>query len=319
MVVMGNNVSSRLSIPIFHQEWWLATVSRQTFSSIDVEMGGKIVSRFPFVRKKRLGSYVIRMPKYTRTLGPHFSLPPSKTFRYEQNIRHVVDQTIARLPKYHGVHFYLDPENDSAFAFRLAGFKVYQGFTFRIMPEKSLETAWQDCDQKTRNLIRTADKKLSVQESADVELFITLVEQELPQNHHDYPLLRALFTEAYSRGQAIALYAYDGEVPVSAALLIWDDNVLYYWQAVRVRNSKVPGLNMLLIWKALEQAKKRGLIFDFDGFGSVRTAKMLASFGQKPVIRPEVRFETFSYTIKRYVLNIVRRRVLRKYRSYDLS
>ncbi|MCX8666127.1 GNAT family N-acetyltransferase [Acetobacteraceae bacterium B3987] len=187
------------------------------------------------------------------------------------------------------------------------------------MPDKSLETAWQDCDQKTRNLIRTADKKLSVRESDDVELFIALVRQELPQNHHDYPLLKDLFTEACRRGQGIALYAYDGEIPVSAALLIWDDNVLYYWQAVRVRSSNVPGLNMLLIWKAIEQAKKRGLIFDFDGFGSVRTAKMLASFGQKPVIRPEIRFETFIYTIKRYVIHLVRRHILRKYRCYDLS
>ncbi|WP_282799571.1 GNAT family N-acetyltransferase [Bombella apis] len=315
---MPDTAPSRPHTSIFHQEWWLATASRQAVSFIDVEMGGRVVSRFPFVMKKRLGSPVIRMPKYTRTLGPDFALPPSKTFRQEQNIRHVVDRTLASLPKYHGVHFYLDPDNASSFAFRLAGFRVYQDFTFRIMPEKTLDMAWQDCDQKTRNLIRTADKKLTVQQSGDVAPFIDLVRQELPQNHHDYALLEDLFTEARNRDQAMALYAHDGGVPVSAALLVWDDRVLYYWQAVRVRRSRVPGMNMLLIWKAIEEAKRRNLIFDFDGFGSVRTAKMLASFGQKPVIRPEIRFETPLYAMKCRLINVVRRHVLRKYRGYDL-
>ncbi|MCX5615430.1 GNAT family N-acetyltransferase [Bombella sp. TMW 2.2559] len=281
-------------------------------------MGGRVVSRFPFVRKKALGSYVIKMPKYTRTLGPHFSLPQSKTFRYEQNIRHVVDRTIASLPKHHGVHFFLDPENDSSFAFRLAGFKVFQDFTFRILPEKSLETVWQDCDQKTRNLIRTADKKLSVRQSGDTEAFVTLARREQPHSHHDFPLLKALFTEAHRRDQAIALYAYDQDELVSAALLIWDDRTLYYWQSVRSHRSRIPGMNMLLIWKAIEYAKERNLIFDFDGFGSVRTAKMLASFGQKPVTRSEIRFGTPSYNVKRYVIDLVKRYMLRKYRCYDL-
>lgn len=315
---MCNSTPSQRHEPIFHQEWWLATASRQKFSSVDIEMGGKVVSRFPFVRKKALGSYVIRMPKYTRTLGPHLSLPRSKTFRYEQNIRHVVEKTIAGLPKHHGVHFFLDPDNDSSFAFRLAGYRVFQDFTFRILPEKSLETVWQDCDQKTRNLIRTADKKLSVQQSGDIGEFVALAKREQPHSHHDFPLLEALFTEAHRRDQAIALYAYDQDEPVSAALLIWDDRTLYYWQSVRSRRSRVPGMNMLLIWKAIEYAKKRNLIFDFDGFGSVRTAKMLASFGQKPVTRSEIRFGTPSYNVKRYVIDLVKRYMLRKYRCYDL-
>lgn len=315
---MCDNILSRTAEPIFHQEWWLTIASRQKFSSVDIEMGGKVVSRFPFVRKKSLGSYVIRMPKYTRTLGPYLSLPKSKTFRYEQNIRHVVEKTIAGLPKHHGVHFFLDPENDTSFAFRLAGFRVVQDFTFRIPPEKPLETVWQDCDQKTRNLIRTASRKLSVRQVGDVEPFIALARREQPYSHHDFPLLKALFMEAYRRDQAIALYAYDQDDLVSAALLIWDDRTLYYWQSVRLHSSRVPGMNMLLIWKAIEQAKERNLTFDFDGFGSVRTAKMLASFGQKPVTRSEIRFGTPSYHVKRYIIDLVKRHVLRKYRCYDL-
>lgn len=318
LALMTDTSSAIDNGPIFHQDWWLSIASREKFSSIDIEMGGKVVSRFPFVRKKTLGSYVIRMPKYTRTLGPQLSLPPSKTFRYEQNIRHVVERTVARLPKHHGVHFFLDPENDSAFAFRLAGFRVLQDYTFRITAEKTLDDVWKDCDQKTRNLIRTADKKLTVQQSGDVEPFITLSKREQPHSHHDFPLLRSLFDETYRRGQAMALYAYEQDELVSAALVIWDNRTLYYWHSVRARKCRVPGMNMLLIWKAIEQAKERNLIFDFDGFGSVRTAKMLASFGQKPVSRPEVQFGKPSYNVKRYVIGLVKRYLLRKYRCYDL-
>ncbi|MUG89859.1 GNAT family N-acetyltransferase [Bombella sp. ESL0385] len=315
--LMVDATSTSKPLSIFHQDWWLELASRGQFSSIDIEMGGKIVSHFPFIVKKKLGSPVIRMPKYTRILGPHLSLPPSKPFRHEQNIRHVVEKTIARLPKHDGVQFFVDPDNESLLAFRLAGFKVMHDFTFRIMPEKPLEAVWHDCDHKTRNLIRTAEKKLSVQQAGDCERFIGLVQRELPHNHHDFPLLKALFDAAYQRDQAMALYAYEQERLVSAALLIWDEQTLYFWQSARCHCSRVPGMTMLLIWEAMKQAKKRYLIFDFDGFGSVRTAKMLASFGQKPVSRPEIRFGTWAYNIKCYIIDTVKKYIIKKHGNYD--
>nr|WP_237442523.1 GNAT family N-acetyltransferase [Saccharibacter sp. 17.LH.SD] len=252
------------------------------------------------------------MPKYTRTLGPYLSLPQSKTFRREQNIRHVVEDIVARLPKHHGVRFFLDPDNDSAFAFKLSGFQVNQDFTFRVARDQTLNDVWQGCDQKTRNLIRTAEKKLVVRYEEDIETFIELSRKEVRHNSHDFPLLRRLFYEAHKRGQATILNAYECDDLVSSAIVLWDNNVLYYWQSARSSQSRMPGRNMLLIWKAIEIAKKRDLIFDFDGFGSVRSAKMLASFGQKPVIRPEVVFESPLYKVERIINRFVKKHVTKK-------
>ncbi|MXV36192.1 MULTISPECIES: GNAT family N-acetyltransferase [unclassified Saccharibacter] len=302
---------------IFHQDWWLECSTGRKISYINVEMGGRVVAVLPFLRKSRFGFSVIKMPKYTRTLGPYFDLPASKTFRRQQNIRHVVDEFVSRLPKTHGIRFFIDPENESAFAFKLAGFKIYQDFTFRVPRHKPLDEVWRDCDQKTRNLIRTAQKKLTIRYEGTVEAFIALSRREVRHNTHDFSLLRKLFAEAYKRGQAIALYAYDGGNLVSAALLIWDDNVLYYWQSVRSVESRVAGKNMLLIWKAIEIAKKRNLIFDFDGFGSVKSAVMLASFGQKPVPQPEIVRETFIYKVERVINNFVRKYITKKSYKYD--
>jgi len=75
---------------------------------------------------------------------------------------------------------------------------------------------------------------------------------------------------------------------VASAILIWDQINMYFWQSARDPYSNIAGSNMLLIWKSIELSQKKELTFDFDSFASEKSAKMIASFGQRPVARPQI-------------------------------
>lgn len=276
---------------IFHENWWMDAATDGNYETLEIRNGGNIVSDFHYCRKKHLGMRYIIPPPYTRTLGPRFFLPASKPFRRGQKIRNIVAELIRKLPKYDHLKIRLDPSDDSAFAFSICGLQIRNEFTFRIAPDVTPGVVLEQCDQKTRNLIRSASQKLEVTQSADIEAFIrmSLVDQSASENRHDFATMAKLFEACLRHDRACVISAYDEKKKqVSSSVLIWDEKNLYYWLSARDRNASIPGANMLLIWEALKLASAKALTFDFDSFASVGTAKMLASFGQPPVLRPHV-------------------------------
>ncbi|GBR07707.1 hypothetical protein GLI01_30890 [Gluconacetobacter liquefaciens] len=196
-----------------------------------------------------------------------------------------------KLPKYDHLKIRLDPSDDSAFAFSICGLQIRNEFTFRIPPDVTPCAVLEQCDQKTRNLIRSASQKLEVTQSSDIEDFIrmSLVDQSVSENRHDFTKMAKIFEACLRHDRACVISAYDEKKKqVSSSVLIWDEKNLYYWLSARDRSASIPGANMLLIWEALRLSAAKKLTFDFDSFASVGAAKMLASFGQPPVLRPHV-------------------------------
>ena len=85
----------------------------------------------------------------------------------------------------------------------------------------------------------------------------------------------------------LTAHAGNGEA-VAAATLIWDQRVLYLWQSIR--NSRVPqnSANNLLVWEAMQMARRKGLIFDVDGYHSLSAARFVSRFGMEPKVRTSV-------------------------------
>ena len=276
---------------IFHENWWLSAATDDQCDRIEIKNNGAIVSDFSFYKKTHFGMKYIIPPPYTRTLGPRFFLPASKAFRRSQKIRNIVSELIEALPKYDHLKISLDPSDEAAFAFSISGLQIRNAFTFRVDKNTSPCVVLEQCDQKTRNLIRSAAQKLDVVQSTDIEDFIqmSLIDQPHSKNSHDFPRITKIFEACLLRNQTCVLSAYgEKNQRVSSCVLIWDDKNLYFWQSARDRSFSTPGANMLLIWEALKLSSSKNLTFDFDSFASVRAAKMLASFGQPPVIRPQV-------------------------------
>ena len=84
----------------------------------------------------------------------------------------------------------------------------------------------------------------------------------------------------------------------AAVILVWDDEVMYYWVCARNREARDGnGANALLFWESVRTAQARGLIFDADGYCSPGSARFLAGFAGEPVVRPVISNSTTRYRL----------------------
>ena len=251
-------------IGIFQQPWWLTAAAGQKLETAEVVWSGQQVARIAFVRERRLGITRLEMPPYTRTLGPDLQLPPSGPAKHERNHHRAIGELLRALPLHDRYQTTLAPDDPSAFPLLLSGCSLGQNFTFRSPSLWNLERHWTALDQKTRNLIRSASKELAVMQNGSIEDLINLsLSERGPQSRVDRDSLRRLAVAAETRGQMITITAQESAcIPAAVATLVWDDEVLYFWQSARDRASTRSGAVALLIWEAMGMAHRKGLIFD---------------------------------------------------------
>ena len=275
---------------IFQQSWWVEAAAGSALERAEVFWGGRVVACLPFIRVKRVGFTLLEMPPYTRTLGPLLTLPESKPARRMRNMHDAVRDLIVALPKHDRYQAMLGPEDPTAFSLALSGCSLGQNFTFRMPGAWDADRHWNEMDQKTRNLIRTAGKELEIRRDCGFEAVLELSGRERgPKDRSDFSTLRRLAEAAAARGQIATLTAHHhGGKMVAAAAVIWDKQVMYFWQSIR--DSSVPrsGANSLLVWESMLLALHKGLIFDIDGYHSLAAARFVSRFGMQPAIRTSV-------------------------------
>ncbi len=275
---------------IFQEAWWIEAAAGAALERAEVRWGGQVVASLPFIRERRFGFVLLEMPPYTRTLGPILQLPASKPARRLRNMHDAIRDLIAALPKHDRYQAMLGPDNEAAFSLALAGCSLGQNFTFRMPARWDVDRHWTEMDQKTRNLIRTAGKELEIRRDRGFEEVLELSERERgPKDRSDFSTLRRLAEAASVRGQIATLTAHGkGGGAAAAAAVIWDEQVMYFWQSIR--DSSVPrsGANSLLVWEAMQMAREKGLIFDIDGYHSLPAARFVSRFGMQPKVRTSV-------------------------------
>jgi hypothetical protein len=294
---------------LFSSAWWLDAASNGTYETVTTTWDNRVTGSLSFTRVKRLGMISLRMPRYTRTLGPMIEPPPSKPVQRAANIRRIVRELVAALPAHDDFRTTLDPTADPgiAFAFDVARFHAIQAFTFRIAPGAGM--MWSDLDYRTRNTVRAAQKRLTVRDSTDFDRFerLSRAERQGGANNHDFPALRRLFDAALCRGQAMVRFAVqDDGTDAAAVILVWDDEVMHYWVCARNRAAAdCSGANALLLWESICTAQARGLIFDADGYCSPNSARFLAGFAGEPVVRPVISRSTCRYRLAKMAESIL--------------
>ena len=275
---------------MFQSEWWLNAACGGTCERVETVWDGQLVGVLPYHRTRRLGLVRLRMPPYTRTLGPLLAPPPSKPYQRHANQRRIVRALVEQLPRFDSFEQALEPGDESAPAFLVAGFPATQAYTYRIAPDEPEALIWAGLDKKVRNIIRTTATRIEVQDSRDFERYLRLSRAECRPggSTHDFPTLERLFQAAASRGQATLRCATGDDGDMAVAILLWGGRTLYYWVVARAWHSTAAGANTLLIWDAIRFAQARGLTFDFDGYCSAASATFLERFGRTAVVRPVI-------------------------------
>jgi hypothetical protein len=268
---------------IFHEPWWLDIATDGHWNVAKVVRGSEVLGELPYCTA-RMGVWRIsHLPPLTRTLGPVIQSLELDPIHAQRRRLNVTSQLIEQLPPFDSFFQLFDPRVEDALAFALHGFTVSARYTFQITPDCTVAQAWKRLHGKTRNVIRSAERKLTVAPIATPSEFLQFYEANLLErsrtNVYGTVVMRQLVNAFVERkaGHLLGAYGQDGRL-AAAIGLVWDRHTMYYLLSSRSLGAHGGSIS-LLIWTALQHALEQQLTFDFDGFSSPATFNFLDGFG----------------------------------------
>jgi hypothetical protein len=276
--------TSDVMIPtIFHESWWLDKATAGRYRQVEVSLGGVTVGRLPYLEFREAGLTSIGMPTLTHFLGPAIDLGPGNSTTRQLRGLSIAGDLVAALPKVSGgVWFKLHAGVTDTLAFQEAGFRTDVQFTTEIAPDTE-DVLWSRMRDKTRNVIRRAQERFTIEEDSDPDRFLAFYANNLRQrglsNSYDMPCVRSVMEECIRRRQGKLRVALDDHGTYNSAIFtVWDRDTQYYLMSTRSSDAG-NGATSMLLWDAIKDAARNNLTFDFDGARHGADAKFFAGFG----------------------------------------
>jgi len=271
-----------LTPTIFHEDWWLDAATRGNFEVAEVSSGGRTVGRLPFQTTKRFGLKCIRMPILTHFLGPAIDEGEGSTNTRFLKRLEITRKLLEKLPPASWQYVKCHRAITEVIAFQELGFRTYVQFTHEIAPDP-VEVLWKRLRNKTRNVIRKAEEQFTVEELADPQEFIRLFEHNLEMKNEKNEIAGApcgkIISTSIERQRGRILTARDKQGRVVAAnFCVWDEVSSFYLLSTRCVNSGNSEISLLL-WEAIKESARRGLVFDFAGLGNKGSILLYSGFG----------------------------------------
>jgi hypothetical protein len=279
--------SDPLTPTIFHENWWLGTAANGAYEEVTVHSGGRLVGRFPYVCKQKLGFRVVYTPGMAQFVGP--AVDEGRGGVVSRNLRRgeIMRALIAKLPRFDFFYQQFHRDVPDALPFLQSGFSVQVRFTYEVAPDDE-SVIWRNMRDKTRNVIRRAQEQTDLLELEPAH-FCTLYNVNLERrgaysNYMFQPNTLALIEAAVSRGQGSVLAAVNKQGdPLASIFYVWDNRVTYYMLTTRAPDAP-NGAVSRLIWEAMRESATHGRIFDFDVVGTNGSLLFYTGFGGE--VRP---------------------------------
>jgi hypothetical protein len=190
-------------------------------------------------------------------------------------------ELIDRLPRTSSLYVKCHREVTDVLAFQTKGFRSSVQFTHEVHPQP-IEDVWKGMRDKGRNGIRLAREACVLQYDLSAKEFASAYDANLDLAGHrntlDMEIVTRLVDEALARNRGTLFGVRDtaGRL-VSAIFCVWDRHSYYYLMSTRTATAH-RGAISLLLWEAISDAMRRGLIFDFDGAINEGGARLAANF-----------------------------------------
>ena len=297
---------------IFHQRWWLDTVTGGDYREAVVNSGGVRVGWFPYVLQKvAVGHALCGMPVLTHFLGPGIDDGRGAACNRILRRAEITRELLSQLPPTSGFWQVMHRGTTDTLAYQELGFTTAVRFTFDVAPAEA-PVLWRNMRDKTRNVIRRAQEQVRVVEWRDAAAFAAHYtdnrERAGSHSHYSRALIERVSYAATSRGQAriLAAEAADG-TPMAAILYVWDSHAAYYLMTTR-RPDAHNGAVSLLLWDAMQDVAGRGLVFDFEGVVTSGSSLFFTGFGGAVSPRYVVSRFSFGHRLAGRMANPFRRR-----------
>jgi hypothetical protein len=274
----------------FQTPWWLEAVAPGGWGEVRVEAGGALAARWPYVIKKRFGCNFLLMPRLTQSLGPWLRPVEGKYVNQISVQRKLLEELLDKLPHFdfffQNFHFALT----DWLPLHWRGFRQTTGYTYVLDDVSNLEDIWKNMTDKTRNVIRKAEKNgLTVVESDDLETFLRLNEMTFARQKMPLPFSQDLVRRidaacrAQSAGKLFLAYDRDGRAHCGL-YLVYDTKAAYYLLGGIDPELKDRQGMALTVWESIKYAATVTKAYDFEGSMQEAIERFVRGFG--PVQKP---------------------------------
>lgn len=278
-------------VPVFSQDWWMDAVCGQ--DKWDVYLIGKgmdIKAAFVYYLCEEQDEVCIKRAPITQNNGIIFKYPEDQGTVARQHYEEKIVEEICDFIESLGLsryeqQFHYSFTNWLPFFWRY--YKETTRYTYVLEKTDDYEELFSNYTSKTKNGLRKAQKNLYVEECVDVDEFYSINKMSFDRQElklpYTKPILERLYSICKEKDAGMLVKAVDGEGCVhSVAMLVWDEESVYY-----VLNGTNPELkmfqgNLLLIDYGIQFAHKKGLKFDFEGSVVKNINHVFREFGGMP-------------------------------------
>jgi len=279
------------TIPLFSQYWWMNTVcSENEWDVYLIGEGNDIIASMPYYIKNQGEQKIITKAILTQNNGIWIKYPLSQKLssrlNYEEKIINQICDHLESLPiaKYEQQYHY-SFKNWLPFYWRQ--YNAITRYTYVIDNTSDMELVRENYSSKIRNEINNARKKLKIYESNDLKAFFGINTLSFSRQNMKIPYTFELFTNLYKecseRNCCKLLFAGDNRNNMqSVAMIVWDQDSVYYLLNGTDPDFKHLQGNALLIDKSIEIAHDLGKKFDFEGSVIKGIEKSFRQYGGEP-------------------------------------
>ena len=247
--------------------------------------GKTIIAAMPYLKRKKWWMTWIAMPQMTQIGG--IWLDENKEFSTEELV--FVCDELSRQLQAMKLHYYYQqypvgspcPERMKAL-----GFKVKERVTYRIDDLSDLDKV---IDRFSKNKKRQLQKSLSLHAESGMtaEEFYAFHQQALAgkkkEISYSREFLLVLEQKARRAKQSHIMTICNADKMVyAAAMLVWDEQRMYYLLPAIHPDYQESGAGSLLVLEAIKFAREKGVSFDFEGSMIRGVAQHYKQFGSTP-------------------------------------
>lgn len=257
---------------IFQTPLWLDTVAGEgNWDVVLTFQGDHLSGAFPFVTSKKYGLHQITLPILTFYLGPLVLFPSDLSEENKLSFkRKVLSQLEEQLPKTDRFITQTDFNFDYWLPFYWKGYQQTIRYTFLMDTEKPLDAIYSGFKPNIKKLIKKAEGNFTISLGDSPEEIYTLYKTDYERKNikisfskNDIIKIDNALSPANRR---IILQASDSTGNVIAAYYILiDHQYMHYIFGAVEHSQRNSGVMSLLMWEAIQLAKKNNLKFNFGG------------------------------------------------------
>jgi hypothetical protein len=276
---------------MYCKTWWLDAVCPGAYQLIAVRKDGVIRAGMALPVTHHRGRSIVRMPPLTQTLGPLFCPPPGHKYgsqlTYEMK---VMRELIAVIPATDEFFINCGQQFTNWLPFHWAGYSQATRYTYVIDDLTDLRLVHDAMSDKTRNIIRKAQKAaIRIEECDDLASALPLFEMTYTRQGLPFPHERGL-VERVDRavtakaGRKIFLAKDDSGRAHACLYVVHTPASAYYVMQGTDPALRSSGASLLAHWHAIQFAATVSRRYDFVGSMMENVERVFRSFGavQKP-------------------------------------